>query len=178
MRSIMALGAALTVFTLMAPNGVGAGQQGFLKTKVDPGRTGVFVDGKYVGPAANFKIARKYALTEGEHEVKLSDPRYEEVTTKVTIKAGKTTTLSEKLHALPLAKPPFGLLRIAHATKYDAVYINGRFYGHAAEFDNFAQGLLLNPGEYTVKIVPLEGGREHEEKIKIEANKTTFVNEK
>jgi len=39
-----------------------AGDTAYLKTKVDPGRAGVFVDGKYVGPAANFKIGRKYAL--------------------------------------------------------------------------------------------------------------------
>ena len=30
---------------------------GRLKTEVDPGRAGVFIDGKYVGPAGNFKIA-------------------------------------------------------------------------------------------------------------------------
>ncbi len=47
--------------------------------------------------------------------------------------------------------------------------------GHADEFNNFAQGLLLNPGEYTVKIVPLSGA-EHEEKIKIEADKVVLIN--
>jgi hypothetical protein len=40
------------------------GQQnsGYLKTKVDPGRAGVFVDGKYVGPAGNFGVGRKYTV--------------------------------------------------------------------------------------------------------------------
>jgi len=28
---------------------------GYLKTKVDPGRAGVFIDGKYVGPAGKFR---------------------------------------------------------------------------------------------------------------------------
>jgi len=39
-----------------------AGKPGdaFLKTKVDPGRAGVFVDGKYMGPAANFKVGSGY----------------------------------------------------------------------------------------------------------------------
>ena len=51
-----------------------AGQStGCLKTKVDPGRAGVFIDGKYVGPAENFRVGRKYAVAAGEHEVKLSD---------------------------------------------------------------------------------------------------------
>ena len=35
---------------------------GYLKTKVDPGRAGVFIDGKYVGPAGNFGIGRKYTV--------------------------------------------------------------------------------------------------------------------
>ena len=54
---------------------------GYLKTKVDPGRAGVFIDGKYVGPAGNFGVGRKYAVAAGEHEVKVSEPRYEGMVT-------------------------------------------------------------------------------------------------
>jgi hypothetical protein len=150
---------------------------GYFKAKVNPGRAGVFIDGKYVGPAANFRIARTYTVPAGEHEVKLSDPRYEEFTTKVQIAEGKTTTISEALKALPPAKPPFGRLRVEGGEKFTAVYVNGRFMGHVDEFDNFAQRLLLNPGEYTVKIVPLNGP-EHEETVKIEADKDTVVKAK
>ena len=39
---------------------------GYLKTKVNPGRAGVFIDGKYVGPAANFGVGRKYAVAPSE----------------------------------------------------------------------------------------------------------------
>ena len=148
---------------------------GYLKTKVDPGRTGVFIDGKYVGPAENFRVGRKYVVAAGEHEVKLSDPRYEDYTTKVTIEAGKTTKLVETMKALPPAKPPFGRLRTISKDKFAAVYVNGKFMGHAGEFNNPMQGLLLNPGEYTVKIVPVAGGLGHEEKVKIEADKTVIV---
>jgi hypothetical protein len=164
---------------LGAPNAPGqnASGSGYLKTKVDPGRTGVFVDGKYAGPAANFKIARKYAVSPGEHEIRLSEPRYEEVVRRVTIRANETTTLSEKMRALPLAKPPFGKLRILGFEKYSAVYVNGKYNGHSDEFDNFAQGLLLNPGEYTVRIEP-PSGAPHEEKIKIEADRETIVKSK
>jgi hypothetical protein len=37
------------------------------------------------------------------------------------------------------------------------------------------QGLQLNPGAYTVKIVPVAGGEGHEEQVKIEADKVTIV---
>ena len=154
------------------------GAQGFLKAKVEPGRAGVFVDGKYLGPAANFKMARKYAVAPGEHEVKLIDPRYEEVTKKVTITAGKTTVLTEVLHALPLAKPPYGKIRAVGFQKFDALYINDHFYGHVDEFSNPGQYLCLTPGTYTVKVVPMAGGAAHEEKVTLEAEKMTIIKAK
>jgi len=165
-----ALALALAAVPSLAQSG-----SGYLKTKVEPGRAGVFVDGKYVGPAANFGVGRKYALAPGDHEIKLQEPRYEEVVTKVTIQAGKTAKLTETLKPLPLAKPPFGTLRTIAPDKFCAVYVNGRFMGHAGEFNNPFQGLNLNPGDYTVKIVPVSGGEGHEEHVKIEAEKTSIV---
>jgi hypothetical protein len=148
---------------------------GYLKAKVDPGRAGVFVDGKYVGPASNFRIARKYAVAPGEHEVRVVDPRFEEYTTKVTVTSGKTSKFSIKLKPLPPAKPPFGKLRTKNPDKFAAVYVNGKFYGHAGEFNNSVQGILLNPGEYDVKIVPVSGENPVEKKVTIRANETTLV---
>lgn len=146
-----------------------------LRTSVHPGRAGVFVDGKYVGPAANFRVARKYALPPGRHEIKLVEPRYEEVSKTVDLVAGKTTTLSETLKPLPPAKGPFGKLRTRNHDKFAAVYINDKFYGHAGEFNNSTQGVLLPPGEYTVRIEPLSGGGTVEKKVQIESGKTVIV---
>lgn len=147
---------------------------GFLKVNANPGRAGIFVDGKYVGPAKNFGSTRKYALPAGEHEIKLTEPRYEDVTKKVTIEAGKTTKVSETLKALPLVKPPFGRIRIQGGEKYDAVYVNNKFYGHIDEFDNFAQGILMPPGTYTLRIEPVKGSPK-EEKVTVTANQNTIV---
>jgi hypothetical protein len=158
------------VFPLAAQQG-----NGYLKVKANTGRAGVFIDGKYVGPAANFHMARKYAVPAGQHEVKLADPRYEEYTTKVTITADKTTVISQSLKPVPLIQPPYGKLRTEGPDKFAAVFVNGRFMGHVDEFSNSGQGLLLNPGEYTVKIVSPASGQEHEEKVKIDADKTTIV---
>lgn len=148
---------------------------GYLKTKVNPGRAGVFVDGKYVGPAANFKIGRKYAVAPGPHEIRLSEPRYEDVVTKVTIEPGKTMKLSQTMKELPPAKPPFGILRTIHSDKFAAVYVNGRYMGHVDEFSNSVQGLKLNPGEYRVKIAPVNGPEGKEEIVKIETGKVAIV---
>ena len=166
--------AALLIAVICIPV-VGQQSSGYLKTSVNPGRAGVFIDGKYVGPAGNFGVGRKYTVAAGEHEVRLSEPRYEDVVTKVTVQAGKTTKLAQTMKELPLAKPPFGTLRTISPDKFEAVYVNDKFMGHAGEFNNPVQGLQLNPGSYTVKIVPVSGGEGHEEQVKIEADKVTVV---
>ncbi|MEQ1949586.1 MAG: PEGA domain-containing protein [Bryobacteraceae bacterium] len=151
-----------------------AADTGRLKTEVNPGRAGVFIDGKYIGPAANFKMARTYEVAAGEHEVRLAEPRYQDVVKKVTITAGKRTVLKETMTALPAAKPPFGKLRIENADHFAAVYINEHYMGHVDEFSNFAQGLLLNPGTYEVKIVPATGSPVTQS-VTVQADKTVTV---
>ncbi len=162
------------LFLFLVPAGA---QQGtaYLKTKVNPGRAGVFVDGKYLGPAANFRMARKYQVSPGEHEVKLVDPRFEEFSTKISFASGKTSTLKETLKPLPLAKPPFGRVRTVNADKFAAVYVNGKYFGHVDEFSNFSQGILLNPGEYEIRIEPVAGGSPVTQKVRVEADKTVIV---
>jgi len=151
-----------------------AQENGSLCVKANTGRAGVFVDGKYLGPAANFRVARTYPVAAGEHELKLDDPRYEELTTKVTIAAGKKTTVQETLKDLPPAKPPFGRVRTESADKFAAVYVNDKYMGHAGEFNNSVQGLLLNPGDYNVRIVPASGSPVTQT-VKVEADKTVIV---
>lgn len=152
-----------------------AADNGKLKTEVNPGRAGVFVDGKYVGPAANFKVGRTYELAPGTHDVKLVDPRFETIDTKVTITAGKKTVLKETMKPVEVAKPPFGKLRTENPDHFAAVYVNGAFVGHVDEFSNPFQTLELNPGKYEVKIVPVNGQNPVTQTVTIEKDKTTLV---
>ncbi len=165
--------AAIGIF--FACGSLAFGQTGTLKVKTTTGRAGVFVDDKYVGPAANFGMSRGYALAPGDHTITLREPRYEVATGHVTVVAGKTVTFKQDLKALPVPKGPFGRLRTEGAEKYSAVYINGAYMGHEDEFDNFAQGLLLPPGHYLVKIVPISGGAGTEQAVDLKANETTIV---
>lgn len=174
-RKASLAGLYLIVFCLVAL--AQRGDTGQLKTKINPGRTGVFVDGKYLGPAANFRIARTYSLHVGEHEILLTEPRYKDFTTKITIQAGKTTVLRRSMDPLPVPKPPFGRLRVVQSAsgKFGAIYLNGKYMGHIDEFSNAAQGLLINPGEYQLKIAAMGGGQDHEEVITIKENQTTTI---
>ena len=96
----------LVAAALIAAASLSAQQTGTLKTKVDPGRAGVFVDGKYVGPAGNFGIGRKYTLAAGEHKIKLVEPRYEDVETTVKIHVQhilRKLDVSSRVHAAVIA---------------------------------------------------------------------------
>lgn len=175
-RKLSALGALLLIpaaQTLMAQSSGSA----YLKTKVDPGRAGVFVDGKYLGPAGNFGASRKYALTPGEHKVKLAEPRYEDVETTVTLTAGKTSELRQNMKRLPAPKGPFGTIRTeyqAGSSKFAAVYVNDHYMGHAGEFNNSVQGLKLPVGEYDLRLEP-ETGAPVKQHVKVEADKVVLV---
>ena len=171
-RTIVAL--SITALLMTALPGIAQENTGYVKAKVKPGRAGVFVDDEYVGPAGNYGRTRKYAVSPGQHEIKLVEPRYEEKTVTVTVEAGRTTKIKEQLKPIQLAKPPFGHLKIERAGKYDAVYINGAYYGHADEFNGLNQGQNLVPGEYTVKLEKADGSVQ-EEKITIVANKATRI---
>ena len=59
---------------------------GYIKARGKPTGAGLFVDGKYVGPAGRFSVPEKYALPAGDHDISLKDPRYEDFNAKVTIR--------------------------------------------------------------------------------------------
>ena len=179
-RLLFRFSAVNLLLMLLAFSPLGAQQagSGFLKVKAHPGRAGVFVDGKYVGPAANFGMARKYAVAVGEHEVILREPRYQEYKTTVKIEASKTATISQSLPALALARPPFGRLKLKGFEKYAAVYVNEAYMGHEDEFNGPNQGLLLNPGDYNVKVTSQAGSTLLEQKVTIQQDKVEVLRAK
>lgn len=161
-----------------------AQETGYIKARGKPGDAGVFVNGQYVGPAVRFTVPEKYPAPVGEVEVTFKDPRYEDFTTKVTVRAKKTTKIKYALKPVEPAKPPFGRLRLGGgepesfmsiaAGDTGAVYINDKFFGYVDELNNPGGGLLLNPGTYDLHIVsPLFG--DIRQKVTIEANKVTVI---
>ncbi len=164
--------------------GVLAEETGYVKARGKPGDAGVFINGKYVGPAVRFTVPEKYQAPAGDVEVTFKDPRYEDFTTKVTVRPKKTTKISYKLKPVEPAKPPFGRLRLGGGEPESfisvsqgdvgAIYLNDKYYGYVDELNNLGSGLLLNPGTYDLHIVsPLFG--DIRQKVTIEANKVTVV---
>ncbi|HUQ94401.1 MAG TPA: PEGA domain-containing protein [Bryobacteraceae bacterium] len=179
MRLLVLFFATTSVFLASA-----ADKPGSIKARVSPSRAGVWVDGKYVGPAGRFTVPEKYPVEAGEHEVTFRDPRFEDWSTKVTVRAGKNTTIRGKLKPVPLTPPPYGRLRFGGgeaesfisvtAGDTSPVFINDRFYGYIDELNNAGGGLLLPPGTYRVKCdSPIFGSINQE--VTLTANKVTVI---
>jgi PEGA domain len=161
-----------------------AQETGYIKARGKPGDAGVFVNGQYVGPASRFTVPEKYPAPAGEVELTFKDPRYEDYTVKVTVRAKKTTKLHYSMKPVEPAKPPFGRFRLGGGEEESfvsiaagdtgAVYINDKFFGYVDELNNAGSGILLNPGTYDLHIVSPTFG-EIRQKITIEANKVTVV---
>lgn len=179
MRLLILLLAALLALPLCA-----ADDEGYIKARGNPTGAGLFVDGKYIGPAGRFTVPEKYAVEPGEREITLRDPRFEEYSTKVTVTAGKTTKIKYKLTKLEPPKGPFGRLRFGpdmpdsfmSVTSGDLgpIYINDRYWGFIDEMNNPGGGFLLPPGEYTIRAEPRDFNPVNQ-KVTIEANKVTII---
>jgi hypothetical protein len=179
MRAVLLTAAALVATTAFA-----AKDKGYIRARGNPGDAGIFLNGKYIGPASRFTVPEKYEAPLGDVEVSIRDPRCEDFTTKVTVKAGKTAKIHYKLKRVEPAKPPFGLFRLGGgeaesfmsvaAGDVGAIYINDKFYGYVDELNNMGSGILLNPGTYDLHIDSPTFG-EIRQKITIVANKTTIV---
>jgi hypothetical protein len=161
-----------------------AAATGYLKADGDPGDAGLFVDGKYLGPAVRYTFSVKYELEEGTHEVLLQDPRYEDFKTSVTITAGQVTKLKYELKKLAVPQGPFGTLKFGRGkpetfmsmvvSDTAAVYLNGRFVGHVEELNHVGTGLLLPAGQYQLQVSsPMHG--EINQTVEVVAGKTTKV---
>ena len=161
-----------------------ADQSAYIKARGKPTGAGLFIDGKYVGPAGRFTVPEKYAVEPGEREVSLKDPRFEDFTTKVTVKPGKTLKLSYKLKPVEPAKPPYGRLRLGggepesfisiSAGDIGAVFLNDKFWGFVDEFNNAGGGMLLPPGTYQLRVSSKIFG-EISQPVTIEAHKVTVI---
>jgi hypothetical protein len=161
-----------------------AQETGYIKARGKPGDAGVFINGQYVGPASRFTVPEKYPAPAGDVEITFKDPRYEDFTTKVAVRAKKITKIKYALKPVEPAKPPFGRLRLGGgepesfvsiaAGDTGAVYINDKFFGYVDELNNPGGGLLPDPGTYDLHIAsPIFG--DIRQKVTIGANKVTVI---
>ena len=144
-------------------------------TKVER-TSGVWIDGQYVGYLNELKGSKKLLLLPGEHEITVRQGGYVDFIQKVSVRAGQTQTLEVKMEKDTRVQLP----RVTAEIKLDvnpnraAVFVDGVFVGHVAEFNGIGKALLVTPGKRKIRIT-LPGYQDFETEIELFANQKSTV---
>ena len=123
------------------------------KSKVEK-TSGVWVDGQYVGYLKELKGSKKVLLLPGEHVITVRQGGYHDFVERVELRPGEKKTVRVEMHKAPTGAMPSvtATVKLAVVPTRAAVFIDGQFMGHAAEFQGLGRGVLVAPGLHTIKI--------------------------
>jgi hypothetical protein len=123
------------------------------KSKVEK-TSGVWVDGQYVGYLKELKGSKKVLLLPGEHTITVRQSGYRDFAERVEIKPGEKRVVRVAMEKGPTGAMPAvtATVKIAVNPTRAAVFIDGLFVGHVAEFQGLGRGLLIAPGPHAIRI--------------------------
>jgi len=138
--------------------------------------SGVWVDGQYVGYLHELKGSKKLLLLPGEHDITVRQGGYLDFVQNVSVRAGEKQTIDVKMEKDTRVTLP----KITAEIKLDvkpnraAVFVDGVFVGHIAEFTGMGKALLVAPGKHKIKI-SLPGYHTFETDIDLMANQKSTI---
>ena len=138
--------------------------------------SGVWVDGQYVGYLNELKGSKKLLLLPGEHEITVRQGGYLDFAQKLSVRAGEKQTVQVKMEKDTRVEFP----RVTAEIKLDvkpnraAVFVDGVFVGHVAEFSGIGRALLVTPGKRKIRIT-LPGYQTFETDIDLVANQKSTI---
>jgi hypothetical protein len=167
--------AASFVLPLRAGNGVLGEVELVGATKIEK-TSGVWVDGQYLGYIHELKGSKKILLLPGDHEIKVRQTGYVEFARTVSVRAGEKQVLDVKMEKDTSTQYPHITAEIKLDVKPDraAVFVDGVFLGHVAEFNGIGKALLVAPGKRRVTI-SLPGYQPFETDIELVANQKSTI---
>lgn len=123
------------------------------KSKVEKS-SGVWVDGQYVGYLGELKGTKQVLLLPGEHDISVRQNGYDDFTERVLVRPGKKQVVRVVMSKAPtgLAPKVWSEVKIEVNPSRAAVFLDGRFIGHVAEFQGAWHSLLVAPGDHKIKI--------------------------
>lgn len=116
--------------------------------------SGVWVDGQYVGYLRELKGSKKLLLLPGEHDITVRQAGYLDFHEHVLAQAGRKQTIAVKMEKDNRVALP----RVTAQIKLDvrpnraAVFVDGVYIGHIAEFEGLGRGMLVSPGRHHITI--------------------------
>ncbi|MGA2020943.1 MAG: PEGA domain-containing protein [Candidatus Sulfotelmatobacter sp.] len=144
-------------------------------TKVER-TSGVWVDGQYVGYLQELKGSKKLLLLPGEHEIAVRQGGYVDFVQKVDVRGGQTQTVEVKMEKDTRVQFPHitAEIKLEVNPNRAAVFVDGVFVGHVAEFSGIGRALLVAPGKRKIRI-SLPGYQNFETDIDLVANQKSTV---
>lgn len=123
------------------------------KSKVEK-TSGVWVDGQYVGYLKELKGSKKVLLLPGDHTISVRQDGYQDFVQKITLQPGEKRVVSVAMvKGVTGAMPSVtATLKISVNPNRAAVFVDGLFVGHVGEFDGAGRGMLVAPGQHTIRI--------------------------
>ena len=125
------------------------------KTNVEK-TSGVWVDGQYVGYLKELKGSKKVLLLPGEHMITVRQDGYQDFTQSVIVQPRETQIVHVSMkRAATGAMPPDAELaevKINVNPSRAAVFLDGRFVGHAGELGGLGRALQVVPGTHRIRI--------------------------
>lgn len=128
--------------------------------------SGVWVDGQYIGFLKELKGTKKILLLPGDHEIMVRQAGYKDFDQKVTVAPGvKQQVRVDMIKDTEVKYPTVTAeIKLAVEPMRAAVFVDGLFLGHVAEFQGTGKGLLVAPGKRKITI-SLPGYRSFETEI-------------
>jgi PEGA domain len=117
-------------------------------------KSGVWIDGQYVGYVDELKGDKEIYLLPGEHEVSVRQAGYVDFTQKLTVEPGKEITINVSMQKDPRAEysQVTAEIKIKVAPDRAAVFVDGAYAGTAHEFGGIGRAMLVAPGKHHIKI--------------------------
>jgi hypothetical protein len=144
-------------------------------TKIER-ESGVWVDGNYVGYLKELKGDKRVMLLPGEHTIAVRQSGYDDYEEKVVVEPGQVRIISVKLNVSPRAVTPdvTSMLKLDIQPGRAAVFLDGKFVGHASEFGGAVHSMLISPGKHRIK-VELPGYHTFETEVNLLVNQKSEV---
>ena len=138
--------------------------------------SGVWIDGNYVGYLKELKGDKKVLLLPGTHQIAVRQSGYDDYQQSIVVEPGQVQVVSVTMHLSPRATSPdiTATLKLDVQPGRAAVFLDGKFVGHASEFGGALHSMLISPGKHRVK-VELPGYRTFETEVNLLANQKSEV---
>lgn len=116
--------------------------------------SGVWIDDRYLGYLKELKGSKKILLLPGTHKVSVRQNGYQDFTREVTLQPGEKQLVTVTMVKAPGYVMPAVTSEIKMSINPDraAVFLDGQFVGHAAEFGGIGRSLIVAPGHRKISI--------------------------